>query len=325
MARAFTIGIVSDIHFASDAEQARGDDYEINAVSHPALRLLLRAYRHFIWLRHPLRQNHLLDHFIDHLGPVDFVVANGDYSCDSGFMGVSDEASFQSATLCLARLRSRFGTAFQATMGDHELGKFSFVGGRGGMRIKSFHRAQRDLGLEPFWKQDLGHYVLMGVTSSLISLPVLKSETLQEEFPEWQQLREAHLENIRQAFSELRSSQRVLLFCHDPTALPFLWQEEPVRQRAAQIERTIIGHLHSPLIFWKSRLLAGMPRIKFLGHSIQKMSQALHEARHWKAFHVCHCPSLAGIELLKDGGFFTLELPALEPASTTLTRHRIAR
>ncbi len=325
MSLAFTIGVVSDIHYASAAEQARGDDYEINAVPNPALRLFLRAYRNFIWLRHPLRQNHLFESFLERVGPVDCVVANGDYSCDSGFVGVSDDASFQSVSVCLEQLRAKFGAAFHATLGDHELGKFSFVGRRGGMRIKSFHRAGLNLGLKPFWKQDLGRYVLIGVTSSLISLPVLKSETLPDELPEWTQLREAHLEDIRRVFAGLKPDQRVLLFCHDPTALPFLWHEEPIRERLAQIDRTIIGHLHSNLILWKSRLLAGMPRIEFLGHSIRKMSRALHEARHWKDFNVCLCPSLAGIELLRDGGFLTISLPDAEPMPATITLHRIRR
>jgi hypothetical protein len=40
------------------------------------------------------------------------------------------------------------------------------------------------------------------------------------------------------------------------------------------------------------------------------MSAALHEARYWKPFNVRLCPSLAGIELLKDGGYYTAELDA---------------
>jgi hypothetical protein len=40
------------------------------------------------------------------------------------------------------------------------------------------------------------------------------------------------------------------------------------------------------------------------------MSSALREARYWKPFQVMLCPSLAGIELLKDGGYYTVELEA---------------
>lgn len=325
MSAGLAIGVVSDIHYASAAEQARGDDYEIQAVANPALRWFLRLHRHFIWLRHPLRQNHLLDHFLERIEPVDLVVANGDYSCDSTFVGVSDEAACQSAKECLGKLRGKFGNAFQATLGDHELGKFSFVGKQGGMRLRSFQRARQELGLEPFWKRELGDYVLIGVASSLISLPITRAEMLPEEFPEWERLREAHLAEIRRAFSELKEHQRVILFCHDPTALPFLWREDPVRHRFSQIKLTIIGHLHSNLIFWKSQLLAGMPEIRFLGHSIRKMSRALHQARHWKPFNVRLCPSLAGIELLKDGGFLTIRLPAEASQTAGVTWHRIPR
>ena len=35
---------------------------------------------------------------------------------------------------------------------------------------------------------------------------------------------------------------------------------------------------------------------------------ALHEARLWRPFHVRLCSALAGIELLKDGGYCTIEL-----------------
>ena len=51
-----------------------------------------------------------------------------------------------------------------------------------------------------------------------------------------------------------------------------------------------------------------MPAVRFLGHTAQRLSMALREARLWKPFNVLLCPSLAGIELLKDGGFYTAEL-----------------
>src|SRR3954465_15641249 len=171
-------------------------------------------------------------------------------------MPVELAAAFQSACECLSKLRTRFGAAFRPVFGDHELGKLSFFGGRGGLRIASWHRAQQDLGIEPFWQLQLGKYLLIGIASSLVALPVYLSETLPEERDEWNKLRAAHLEHIRTAFSLLPSSYRVLLFCHDPTALPFLWREESVRQKLPQIEQTIIGHLHSNLILRQSRLLS---------------------------------------------------------------------
>ena len=44
-----------------------------------------------------------------------------------------------------------------------------------------------------------------------------------------------------------------------------------------------------------------------LGTSIRRMSTALREAQHW-LFNVRLCPSLAGIELLKDGGYFVARI-----------------
>jgi hypothetical protein len=176
------------------------------------------------------------------------------------------------------------------------------------MRLASWHRARRDLGLRSFWQVEIGRYVLLGITSSLIAYPVYEPESLPLERIHWTCLREEHLVEIRRAFVGLNSKQRVLLFCHDPTALPFLWREEEVRRRLPQLEHTVIGHLHSNFIFWKGRLLAGMPRINFMGNSIRRMSAALNEARYWKPFRVILCPAIAGIELLNDGGFLEAHL-----------------
>jgi hypothetical protein len=184
------------------------------------------------------------------------------------------------------------------------------VGGVGGLRLASHQRAVNQLGIEGFWRRDLGAWVLLGVISSLVALPVFEPETLPSERAAWQALREAHLAQIGAAFENLDADQRVVLFCHDPTALPFLWREPAIRNRLAQVALTVIGHLHTPLVLWKSRLLAGMPVVRWLGNSVRRMSAALHEARHWRDFRVVLCPSLTGCQLLKDGGFGRLDLSA---------------
>jgi hypothetical protein len=319
------IGIVSDIHYAGPAEQARGNDYEWRELRNPWLRLLMRFHRRWIWLRNPLDQNHLLDQFLENGQQFDYVIANGDYTCDTLNFGISDDASFESARLCLQKLRSKFPGRVRAIMGDHELGKVSFVGGRGGMRLASWRRATEELGIEPFWKFEIGNYVFMGVTSSLVALPAFEADTLSAEIADWEQLRAGLREQIQRAFGELKPEQRVILFCHDPTALPFLAREEAVRGHLPQVEATVIGHLHTNLVLWKSRLLAGMPRITFLGHTARKLSAALRDARDWKAFNVRLCPAIAGVELLKDGGYLTAELDenASEPARFSF--HSISR
>ena len=325
MASTCRVAIVSDIHYASAAEQARGGDYESACIRNPLLRFAVRMYRRFIWLNEPLQKNYLLDRFCDRVGQPDYLVANGDYSCDSKFIGVSDDAACQSARECLARLRNKFPQRLLANFGDHELGKVSFFGGQGGMRLASWHQAQQLLGLFPFWQFTIGRYVLIGIASSLVALPVFEPDTLPEERPEWRRLRSAHLEDIRDALGRLGAGQRVLLFCHDPTALPFLWDEPVVQQNLSHVEQTIIGHLHSGLVLWKSRWLAGMPRITFLGHTAKRLSTALRSARHWKPFRVRLCPSLAGVELLKDGGFLTAELDPEAQVPAQFHRHHLPR
>ena len=313
------IAILSDIHFAGAAERARGNDFEAVAVANPFIRTFLRLYRHFFWMRNPLDHAVQLDRFLNQVGPVDYVVANGDYSCDTGFVGVSDPAAFASAQECIGKLRDKFADRIRFTLGDHELGKLTLAGGNGGMRLASWQSATQGLALNPFWTLTLGNYVLIGVASPLIALPVNQPDTLPEEWPDWLKLRELHLEEIRSAFDVLKPEQRVVLFCHDPTALPFLWREDAVRRRLPQIEQTIIGHLHTRLILWKSRLLSGIPRVRFFGNSVRKFTSALHDAHHWWAFRVRLCPSLSGTELLDDGGYYTMEIDpaAIQPARFT--------
>ena len=319
-----TILIVSDLHFAGAAEQTRRD-FEWRGIARPWLCLLAKLYYHHIWMRDPFAHNGQLERFLSHPEPPDCVVANGDFSCDSAFVGVSDDAAFQSAEECLGKLRAKFPGKLHCTLGDHELGKVWLFGERGGMRLASWTRAVDGLGLKPFWRVTRGNYVLLGVTSSLIALPVYRRDTLPDERAGWEKLRASHLAEIRQAFADLKPEQRVLLFCHDPTALPFLWDDELIRSRLPQVEQTIIGHLHTKLVFWNSRRLAGMPSVSFLGNGIHRMTTALHHARQWRPFNVRLCPSLAGIELLKDGGYYSAKIDweARQPAQFQF--HRLAR
>lgn len=310
MSRPIKIAVLSDIHYAGPREQAEGDDYETRVIANPFLRFALRLYREHIWLRYPLRQNGQLNRFLAEVPEVDYVIANGDYSCNTSAVGLSDDAAMESAQLCIGNLRAQFGEQLRLTFGDHELGKLRLMGTRGGLRLKSWKRGREELGIQPFWRLDLGNYVLFNCVSTLIALPVFDHDILPEERETWLKLREQHFAELRAAFASLQPQQRLLFFCHDPTALPFLAQDENIRPKLAQVERTIIGHLHSNLYLRMSKLFSGLPVIRFCGHSIRRMSTALNDARHWKPFRVQLCPSLAGIQLLNDGGFLTLELDA---------------
>jgi len=314
--------VVSDIHYASAAEQKRRG-YEAAAVPAGWQRTLLRAYRRHVWLRDPFAHNGLLDRFLAQTGEVDLVVANGDFSCDSAFVGVSDDAAADSARIALGRLRDVLGNRFCAVIGDHELGKVSLVGRRGGLRWASWQRATGELGLEPFWRRDLGSCVALGLCSSLLALPVYLPESLSEEQASWRQLRESYLREIQEHLAREDPKRPLLLFLHDPTALPFLGALPAMQGCLPQVAATIIGHLHSPLVFWKSRLLAGLPPVRVFGHAVRRMTEALHQARSWRPFRVHLCPSLAGIELLKDGGY--LEVLSHTHDGVRVRRHRIPR
>jgi hypothetical protein len=299
--------ICSDIHYASDLEKQRVN-YELSAISSPLQRLLVRIYRHHIWLRDPFGHNHLLQRVLNPPFEPDWVVANGDYSCDSAFIGVSDAAAFASARECLGALRGRYSDRFSAVYGDHELGKISLCSGKGGLRLRSFEVAQSDLKLEPIWTKRHGNYVLIGITSSLVAMPVFQRETLDDEREQWLEIAREHLAKITSAFESLRADDRVILFCHDPTALPYLAEVPAVRSRRSQIERTVIGHLHSPLILRQSNLLSWIPRITFCGPTVLRNTSALSRAKAWRAFNLLLCPSLPGVQLTKCGGFYEMNL-----------------
>jgi hypothetical protein len=301
--------ILSDPHYASAAERVRVN-FELERVANPLSRLLVKFWRKFIWLRDPFTHNYLLDRFLERAGEANLVIANGDYSCDSAFVGLSDAAARQSAEECLGKLRGRFGERLIEVIGDHELGKSSLAGGRGGMRLASWRVTTEEMNIAPVWERRVANYVLIGVTSSLIALEVYEADALPEEVRGWQKLRAEHMQRVREILEGVQANERIILFCHDPTALPFLGAELFVQKKLRQIERTIIGHLHTPMVIWKARLLAGLPQITFMGKGIRRISRGLNRAHGWKPFNVLLCPSLSGSQLLKDGGYYEMKVKA---------------
>ena len=307
MASPLRIAVISDVHYAGELERQRVD-YGYRPIRNPLRRFLVRQYRHWIWLRDPFAHNHLLDRFLAGTRTADYAVANGDYSCDSAFIGVADDAAFASAQECLGKLRRAFGDRFVPTFGDHEIGKLMMAGDLGGPRVESYHRAVRELGVEPLWVRSFGRYVLIGVTSSLIAFPVFEPESLPGEVAAWRRLREEHMASLRAAFAAVQPGQRILLFCHDPTALPFLLEEEAIRARLPQVERTILGHLHTTAVLSLALRMSGLPLITFLGHTPRRLSAGVRTARLWQEFRPLLCPSPPGIQLFKDGGYYWIEL-----------------
>jgi hypothetical protein len=304
-----TLTVVSDIHYAGPAEAALGHP-RAGLGSSAWQNAFMRAWDRWIWLHDPLGHNGLVEEFLARVPTVGRVVANGDFALDTAAVGMSDPAALASAQECLGKLRRGLGDRLRATIGDHELGKLTFVGGKGGLRLASWHATTGDLGLAPFWEERIGNLVLIGVTSSVVGLDLLRPDALAHEWSEWVQLRAAHQRAIGEAFSRLSADERVILFCHDPSALPFLREIPEVERNLARIERTVVGHLHSRIVFATCRVLAGVPRTALLGTTVQRWTAALNRVRAWRPFKPVLCPSLAGIELAGHGGWLELSLDA---------------
>jgi len=307
MSRYRRILVLSDVHYACEAEEARGE-FEIEAVEDPVARAWVTAWMRHVWMRRPGPQNVLLDRFIRDAGDADLVVANGDHTVNSAFVGLSDPASLESARICLDKLRERHGDAFHATIGDHELGKNGFGVTCGGMRLESFRLAREALGLKPVWRTDLGGYALIGVTSSLLALPLYEAELHGDEAEGWRRLAREHAAEVVETFRGVAKDRRILLFCHDPSALPFLKELSGIRAAVGRIEATVIGHLHSGLIFEMAGLLSGFPRLPLPGAALKRINFGLNRARVWRDFRTRFCPCLAGIQLLGDGGYLEIKL-----------------
>ncbi|MFO1460944.1 MAG: metallophosphoesterase [Verrucomicrobiota bacterium] len=315
--------VYSDFHYAGAAERSRRG-FEARAIGNPVLRGLALAWRHWIWLRDPMAHNHRLDALLAANPAPDLAVVNGDFTVDSAFVGVSDDAALASAAEVLGRLRAAYGPRLLATIGDHELGKQSLFGGAGGLRLESWHRCAEALALEAVWRRDFGPWSLVGIASTPVALPVFSPEMLPSERSDWESVGRNVREQVRAVLDSIASDRRIVLLVHDPSALPFLAREACVVDRLPQVAQTIVGHLHTPSLFRLAQGLAGMPRIGFLGNTVRRYSSALREARVWRDFRTVLCPSPAGIQLLKDGGWLELDLP-LDSAESGLQirRHRL--
>ena len=318
--RSYKIVILSDIHYASKKEQNEGEN-EIHKMRNPVLKLIAFIFRHFFWMRHPYAHNNKLFQFLTVAPDADLVVACGDFSCDSANIGASYPPVKESITDAIYFIQERFKDNFLPIHGDHDIGKMSLFGGNGGLRLESWQFLQEKLNFRPVWHRQIGSWRLIGICSTLLMLPILKKEILSGELSRWEKLRTNYLRELNTHLLMTTSEDKIILFCHDPTALPYLAELPSIQHllNRKRIVLTIIGHLHTEIILKISYLLAGMPHIKFLGNSVSKMSFALRQAKIWKQFNVLLCPSLSGCQWLKDGGW--LELDLSEDKNFTLIRH----
>lgn len=319
----FKFLVISDIHYASDAEKTLGEN-ELQGIYNPFFRMVAFFFRYFFWLRHPHAHNDKLLKFLEKAPQAEMVVGCGDYSNDAGNTGASFPAAFQSTQEVFRLIQERFGHTFISVAGDHEIGKIGLFGKKGGPRLASWEIIQKELNIKPFWHRQFGIWHFFGLNSFIISLPNIEKELLETQKETWEKLRKDYLKEFKAHLNILPASAKVILFSHDPTALSYLCEIPEIIDllERKKIAITFVGHLHTPLVLKASYLLAGMPKINFLGHSIARMTESLSNARHWKDFNLILCPSMTGCQLAKDGGWIEVDLQ--DDGNYTLTHKHLA-
>lgn len=309
------LAVISDIHISGPAEKARSlESYrELGAGLHPLKRKWRRGLhrvRTRLWNAHPEWREEAFLRALAHVSEFDpdWVIANGDYGSDHGGVGVSDDATFESAAGVIRAIRRMFRDRSRFIFGDHDLGKYSTLLRGGGIRLQSLERGEKKLGIPSFWHEEDEDFHLIGVNSSLFTLDMFLPEALHEEIPRWQEHRDRHVQVVTETFARLPNHARILLFCHDPSALHVLSHIKSVKSRVGQIEMTIIGHLHSPSLLRLARLVPRRasswkpkyPVARIVAHGLQGVAS-------WRQFRPVVCPSTFGTGHHIRGGVLFLE------------------
>jgi 3',5'-cyclic AMP phosphodiesterase CpdA len=323
------LAVLSDIHVLGDREleQSEASAAALGSGLTLPLRLWRRGLyraRNRLWNWHPEPRR---DCFLRALDDVeafepDWVVANGDYGGDTQGVGLSDESTFQSAEVVVSMVRALFPNRCRFVFGDHDIGKYSTNLRQGGIRIESLDRGEQLLGIQSFWHEEVEGYHLIGINSSLFGLHLFLPEAIEEEIPEWQRRQQQHMEEVREAFETLPASARVLLFCHDPGALATLDTIPAVRARQRQIERTILGHLHSPGLLRLARMVPPFPKVKPRYPVARIIARSLSDKSSWRRFNPILCPSTFGTGQHVSGGALFAETNG--EGRLVIRRHRIA-
>ncbi len=308
------IAIISDIHVLgpTEMEAAHRAHAELGADLSPLRkrwRRGLHRVRRRLWNGHlELREpafRHALSRLLDY--DPDWIICNGDFGGDYGGTGLSNDATFESVRGAVQLMRDLFSDRCRFVFGDHDLGKYSTVLRHGGIRIASIERGERALGIPSFWHVTDEDFHLIGVNSSLFTLDLFLPEALEHEVPEWRQRRAEHIEHVSHAFDGLSRQARVVLFCHDPSALTMLAQIPVVKRRLAQIEMTVIGHLHSPTLLKLAKLAPATKNWKPKYPVARIIARGLEGVQAWAQFNPVVCPSTFGTGHHVRGGLLVVE------------------
>lgn len=309
------LAVISDIHVLGPRElQAAHDAHEALGVDLPTWRRNwrrgLHRVRERLWngrleSREPAFR-HALARLLDY--DPEWIICNGDFGGDYGGTGFSNDATFDSAAAAVQLMRDLFHNSCRFVFGDHDLGKYSTALREGGIRINSLERGEKALGIPSFWHEVDEDFHLIGVNSSLCTLDLFLPEALTHEVPEWCRRRDEHIEHISHAFDGLPRHARVVLFCHDPSALTALAQVPVVKRRLAQIELTVVGHLHSPGLLKLAKLAQRTMKNWNPKYPVARIvARGLQGIDAWAQFNPVVCPSTFGTGHHVAGGLLLIE------------------
>ncbi len=308
------LAVLSDIHVLGPGEHEQYIEYA-NAIGSDVTplrrkwRRILYGIRHRFWNWSPeSRQMCFLKALEDILEyQPDWVIANGDYGGDAGGTGLSDAYTFESAAQVITLVRELFPGNCHFIFGDHELGKYSTLIRKGGIRLDSLYRGEQELGIQSFWHETIDDYHLVGINSSLFTLEMFLPEARLDEISEWKRISAEHKRKVDETFARLPDNARILLFCHDPGALTALSELPGVRDRIDQIKQTILGHLHTPGLLTLARMASRMPQLKLKYPIARIMAEAARGAHTWTEFNPVVCPSTFGTGKHLSGGILLIE------------------
>lgn len=311
------LAVISDIHVLGPRElqAAHAAHDELGSDLDPIRRKWRRGLhrvRRRLWNGHlELREpafRHALSRLLE-FDP-DWIIANGDFGGDFGGTGLSNDATFESAATAVQLMRDLFANRCRFVFGDHDLGKYSTVLRGGGIRLDSLHRGEKALGIPSFWHVRDEDFHLIGVNSSLFTLDFFLPEALVDEIPVWREKRREHIEQVSHAFDGLPRNARVILFCHDPSALTALAQVPVVQKRLNHVEQTVVGHLHTPSLMKLTKLAPLFARLNPRYPVARIIAKGLKGAQAWQQFNPVVCPSTFGTGHHVAGGLLFLERDA---------------
>lgn len=322
------LAVISDIHVLGPGEHERDRDL----LSHlGAGRGWLRTgWRHFLhrarrrfWNWHPESRRSCFFKALEEIQIYhpDWLIANGDYAGDAGGVGLSDEATYESAAGVITLIREIFPDRCHFIFGDHDIGKYSTAMQQGGIRLASLDLGEQKLGIRSFWHERVGDIDVLGVNSSLITLDHFLPEALTDEIPEWKRRKAVHEAQVTEAFESLDPDARVILFCHDPSALGILIQNPAIEKRLSCIEMTVLGHLHEPRLLTLVQKMPILPLWKPKYPVARIITEGIKSAKTWARFNPIVCPSPFGAGNHLSGGVLFIEM---DPTGRLIARrHRI--